>query len=302
MKQLWMLLGTVGSLFAFEYGLEPVKVSEKIYCFFGAPEAMDTRNNGNMVNSCFIDMDEGWVVIDSGPTYAYASEAYTAARHLRKIPVRYVINTHLHDDHWLGNGFYKENGATILGSEHFGEEVDPKRPTRMQNRITAEAYAKTVPVLPDQMVEGETVLQMKGGEVKVLPVALKAHTESDLVVSIPVLNAVFAGDIVFNGRLPSLRDGDINGWIAVLERIAAMKPKIIVGGHGRDTSSHALDFTLGYLKTLKAEVKKALERGEEIDEAVETITMPEYRQAKMYRVLHRQNVEVAYRTLEWENE
>jgi cyclase len=144
MKRLRVFLGTAGSLFAFEDGLEPVKVSERTYCFFGAPEAMDTRDNGNMANSCSVDMDEGWVVIDSGSTFAYMSEAYTAARHLRKIPVRHVVNVHLHDDHWHGNGFYKEIGATILGSERFGEEVDPKGPTRMQNRITAEVVYRTL--------------------------------------------------------------------------------------------------------------------------------------------------------------
>jgi cyclase len=144
MKWQRVLLGTAGSPFAFEYGLKPVKMSEKIYCSFGVPEAMDTHINGNMANSCFVDIDEGWVVIDSGPTYAYASKAFTAARHLRKIPVRFAINTHLHDDHWLGNGYYREIGATILGSERFGEEVDPKGPTRMQNRITAEVACRAL--------------------------------------------------------------------------------------------------------------------------------------------------------------
>ena len=51
MRSLGLLLMTAILAFAFEYGLVPVKVNEKVYCFFGKPEVMDTINNGNMVNA-----------------------------------------------------------------------------------------------------------------------------------------------------------------------------------------------------------------------------------------------------------
>jgi len=59
------------------------------------------------------------------------------------------------------------------------------------------------------------------------------HTNSDLYVYIPSQKIVFVGDLVFNQRLPSLRDGDINGWIVALQVIKKMNVTYIVGGHGK---------------------------------------------------------------------
>jgi hypothetical protein len=53
------LLGTlllaVTSLSAFDYALKPVRITSDVHCFFGKPEIMDKANNGNIVNSCYID-------------------------------------------------------------------------------------------------------------------------------------------------------------------------------------------------------------------------------------------------------
>ena len=67
----------VYSLLSFDYNLKPKKIGENTYCFFGAPEIMNKVNNGNMVNTCYVNMGESYLVIDSGPTYQYASQAHS---------------------------------------------------------------------------------------------------------------------------------------------------------------------------------------------------------------------------------
>jgi cyclase len=62
MKSLGILLTAVTLLSAFEYGLKPEKVNDKVYCFFGKAEVINTQNNGNMVNSCFADLGKTWLV------------------------------------------------------------------------------------------------------------------------------------------------------------------------------------------------------------------------------------------------
>jgi glyoxylase-like metal-dependent hydrolase (beta-lactamase superfamily II) len=301
MKRLGILLLGATALCAFEYGLAPQKVGEGLYCFFGAPEAMNAMNNGNMVNSCFADMGSGWLVIDSGPTYRYAEEALAAMQKIKTLPVRYVVNTHAHDDHWLGNDFYLKHGATVLGSEAFADE-NAATPTRMQSRISEEAYDKTVPVLPQERVGRERVIATPKGKIVVRPVGRRAHSAGDLYVYLPVYRAIFAGDLVFNDRLPSLRDGDINGWIAALETIGAMHPDVIVGGHGYRTDREAAAFTLAYLKQLRSEVRAVINEGGGIDDAVQTVRMEAFRSAGMYDTLHQSNVNSAFRMLEWEDE
>lgn len=303
MKRWILLLLFSAVLYAeppYSYDLRPVAVSDRIFCFFGEAAAMDRHNNGNMVNSCFVQMPQGWLVIDSGPTYLYAEQAYAAMQMIDDLPVRIVINTHVHDDHWLGNGFYAARGATIVGPGRFAG-VDTGAKTRMERRILPRAFAKTIPILPRVQLDRERTFVFGNETVSINVVEYKAHTEQDLFVYIPTMGALFAGDLVFNDRLPSLRDGDINGWIAVLKQIRSMRPMILVGGHGRRTDADALTFTYDYLVALRKAVRGAIDGGVGIDDAVKTITMPRYAKAGMYDLLQRQNVETAYRTLEWED-
>lgn len=302
MKSFWTILIAVHSLLAFEYGLKPTKVGEGVYCFFGKPEVMDAKNNGNMVNSCFVSTGKSWLVIDSGPTYLYAKEAHRSVNKIKKMPVSYVINTHTHDDHWLGNGYYLSVGATILGSAEFKDLLIASETPRMEQRISPKAYSLTVPTIPASLISQDEMLNINDMKIKIIYVDYKAHTNSDLFVYIPKLKALFGGDLIFNDRILSLRDGNINGWIKILEEIKEMDLNIIVGGHGELSDISALDMTYNYLKELRAEILEALDKEIEIDEAVETIKMQKYKDIALYELMHRQNVEVTYRMLEWENE
>lgn len=302
MRALWAVALTVLQAAAFEYGLKPVQVNEKLYCFFGKPEVMNTQNNGNMVNSCFVDLDKGWLVIDSGPTYAYAKEAWSGISALKKMPLSAVINTHVHDDHWLGNGFYISEGAEVLGTSLFKEEVNPSAKTRMEQRISKEAYALTSPKLPTKLVDQNRTLHIDGNEIELIKVSRKAHTSGDILVYLPKMQTLFCGDVVFNDRIPSLRDGDINGWIATLETIQSMELSYIIGGHGSLVGRDALDMTYRYLVELRKEVREAIDNDVGIEVAVRTIKMDEFTSVALYDVMHAQNVEAAYRMLEWADE
>lgn len=304
MKSLGILLMSVSLLSAFEYGLKPEKVNDKVYCFFGKPEVMDTKNNGNMVNSCFVDLGQHWLVIDPGPTYAYAKEAWSEISAIKKMPAASVINTHVHDDHWLGNGFYIAQGVDVFGTSAFIEEVNPTAVTRMEQRISKEAYAKTSPKLPTILLDQGRTLQLHidGIEVRLITADTKAHTSGDILVYLPKMQTLFCGDVVFNDRIPSLRDGNINGWITTLETIKKMPLKYVIGGHGDEVHSDAMDLTYNYLVQLRAEVSEAVENGDGIDSAVKTVKMAEFSSVPLYEEMHGRNVETAYRMLEWGDE
>jgi len=301
LKSLLTLIVLFHSLLAFNYSLEPKNITNAAECFFGLPEVMDEHNNGNMSNSCFVAMGTSYLVIDSGPTYQYAREAYSKIKNQKNLPVSYVINTHTHDDHWLGNGYYKEQGAKLIGSIAFKslQKVDK---TRMQRRISKEAYKGTMQVFPTVFVDGEKILYLNGKKVYIESVNHKAHTNSDLYIYIPSKRVVFVGDLVFNERLPSMRDGDISGWIEALEAIQSMDVDYIVGGHGKLVSKNAVDFTYDYLKEMKKQIIDYQEAGEGIGSVVNKVKMLKYKKVPFYNSVHRQNVESAYRTLEWEDE
>ena len=301
MKSLLIFTVFFHSLLAFDYALEPTKVSETTYCFFGLSEVMDERNNGNMSNSCFVNMGSSYLVIDSGPTYQYASQAYKKMKDIKNLPISYVVNTHVHDDHWLGNSYYKELGVQIIGSRAFEDE--PKvEITRMQKRISPDAYAKTTQVFPTILVKDNKTLNFDSKKIHIISVNKKAHTDSDLLVYIPSEKMVFVGDLVFNDRLPSIRDGSLTGWLAALDEVRLMDVEYIIGGHGKVVDRSSIDMTYNYIKTLRERVASLIEDGEEIGDVVNMVTMDEYKNVNFYDSMHRQNVEIAYRMLEWESE
>lgn len=301
MKSLLIITVFIHSLLAYDYSLEPKKISETTHCFFGLSEVMDERNNGNMSNSCFVNMGTSYLVIDSGPTYSYALQAYEKMKEIKNLPISYVINTHVHDDHWLGNAYYAEIGVKIIGSSAFKDEEKVEM-TRMQKRITSEAYAKTTQEFPSVFVENTMILDIDEKKVHLISVNKKAHTDSDLLVYIPNEKMVFVGDLVFNDRLPSIRDGNLKGWVKALDEVRLMDVNFIIGGHGKIVDRSSVDMTYNYVKTLKEKVTAFIEDGEDIADVINMVKMEEFKDINLYDTMHRQNVEIAYRMLEWESE
>ncbi len=300
MKQLATLLFAVGVLFGFDYHLKPTQVTEGVYCFFGATEEPNEANGGNMVNSCFMDVGTGWLVIDSGPTFQYAKQAFTAMQGIKNLPVTHVINTHPHDDHWLGNGYYKAQGATIIGPKSMLSVIDPAAPTRMGISISKEAYSGTTVVLPDTAIGTE--YEMTIGNQKAIfrqPVDV-AHSVSDLVVLFPQKEIIFVGDLSFSDSIPSATSGNARKWLQAIEAYEAMPWKLMVGGHGKKTDRKAPLLTKNYLTAVLEAVQKAMDDGVELDGIVEAVPLPEFKNYPLYEPLHGKNLYRAYQLLEWE--
>ena len=283
---------------AFEYKLVPKKLAGDTYCFFGKLENISKENGGNMVNTCFVRTKEGFVVIDSGPTYDYASQAYEKMQQIAKLPVKYVITTHDHDDHWLGNSFYKSKGALLIGPRTYEQNIVAGMETRMQRVLGKELYGKTSIVKLDRVVDGN--LTLKAGEkvFKIKQPVKIAHTKGDLIVFLEGQKVLFAGDLVFSGRLTSLRDGSLTGSLKALDLIDSYGAKVIVGGHGYETDAAATKAFRAYLQELKKEVLDALDRDVGMEDITKEIIMPQYQNMKLYDVLHARNVLDAYRELE----
>lgn len=287
---------------AYEYHLTPVKVAEDVHCFFGALENITKENGGNMVNTCFVQTKQGFVVIDSGPTYAYAKQAYNQMQKIQNLPVKYVIDTHDHDDHWLGNSFYKSKGALLIGPRTYEQNVVVGMETRMQRTLGSEIFGKTEIVNLDTVVDDNLTLTVGDKIFKIQQLVAKAHTQGDLIVYLQDEKVLFAGDLVFNGRVTSLRDGSLIGSIKALAKIDALHPKVIIGGHGYKTDANATQALKAYLLEMKEEVLDALDNDIPMGEITQKVTMPKYEKMKLYDVLHSRNVFEAYRELEMYDE
>jgi glyoxylase-like metal-dependent hydrolase (beta-lactamase superfamily II) len=283
---------------AFDYNLTPQRVAEDVYCFFGKPENISKENGGNIVNTCFVKTKEGFVVIDSGPTFAYAEQAYIQMQKIAILPVKYVINTHDHDDHWLGNSFYKSKGTLLIGPRTYEQNIVAGMQTRMERNLGKELYGKTSIVELDTIVEEKLSLDVGEKKFEIRQLEDIAHTKGDLIVYESNTSVLFAGDLVFTDRLTSLRDGSLLGSLKALKTIDGYNAKVVVGGHGYASGPNTTKVLNSYLSEMKIKVLDALDNDIGMEEITKKVPMLKYKDIKLYDLLHSRNILDAYKELE----
>lgn len=300
LKKIAILSLTTACAFAFNYDLKPQKVSEDVWCFFGKLEPPTKENAGFMSNSCYIKTTDSYVLIDTGASYGFAKQAYEAMEKIEKLPVNTIITTHIHDDHWLGNNFYKEKfNSKIYAPALLNKEYNENSEIRGLGVLSDEEKKGTKFVPADEIISEETTLKIGNKEIIITPTKVKAHTADDLFVYLPKDKVLFSGDIVMNGRVTSNRDGSVLGTLKALDMINFKDWEILVAGHGTDTSKTAIDETTKYFTLLKQRVMEAIENDIGADEITQIVTMEEFKDKGLYDELNSKNVFDAFRELEF---
>lgn len=92
------------------------------------------------------------------------------------------------------------------------------------------------------------------------------------MVWLPQAQVAFAGDIVYVDRLLGvLPVSSTRAWLETFAGLAQWAPMRIVPGHGRVTDlATARAQTAAYLQALRAHMKRAVEQGVDIGEAVKS--------------------------------
>jgi glyoxylase-like metal-dependent hydrolase (beta-lactamase superfamily II) len=150
------------------------------------------------------------------------------------------------------------------------------------------------------MISSDTILTVGNQKLELIIAKHKAHTAKDMVVYLPKSKVLIAADLVFNDRLPSVRGGDINGWLSALEDLDKLGAAHVVGGHGNRTDKDAAQMTREYFTQMRNEIRAAIAEALGIDETIKKVSMDKYKKYKLYEGTHRHNVESSYRVLEWE--
>ncbi|OCL96466.1 MBL fold metallo-hydrolase [Aliarcobacter thereius] len=289
-----------GFLFAFDYNLKPIKVSSDVWCFFGKTEVPSKENGGFMANSCYVKTDKSYVLIDSGTSYNFASQAYNAMKKIEELPVSNIIITHEHDDHWLGNSFYKDNfNSKIYAPKSINTNYTSSSKPRIFKILDKKELENTKIIKADIIVEKDLTLEIDNKVFKILHIPYKAHTNNDLMVYLENSKTMFTGDIVMNERITSNRDGSIIGTLKVLDLLSTYPWQTLVAGHGTIVDKNAIKHTENYFNKLKKDILQAIEDGIEADEITNIVTMDEFKNIDMFDELNSRNVFDGFTELEF---
>jgi cyclase len=280
------------------------RVAPGIYGAIAKPTAMLNCNAAVIVNRDHV------LVVD---THSYPSAAKALIRQIRDevtdLPVRYVVDSHLHGDHAMGNEAYPEVfGANVevissvktrewlekLGVPRMQETLDalPKQIADFRARREAsrdeseraalgahieglEAYLKEMRparvTLPTLTFDHRLVIHRGGREVHLLFLG-RAHTAGDVVAYIPSERVIATGDLM-HGLLPYMGDGFPDEWPATLKALEALEFDRVIPGHGsiQEGKSVLAQFR-GYVEEVAEKVSRGIERGQKPDELKKTIT------------------------------
>jgi len=215
---------------------------------------------------------DGVVVFDALGTPVLGSEFIAAIRKVTPAPIRRVIVSHYHADHFYGLPPFKEAGADIwahtAASTYLKSEAARLRLEERRTSLAPWVRADMRLIPADRWINGEVTFKLGGFTFRVFPVG-PAHTPEDLAMAVEEEGVLFVGDLMFAGRIPFVGDADSKAWIAAIDRMVKLNPKIIVGGHGDASRDAATDLRLTreYLVYLREKMGAAAEAMDDFDAA-----------------------------------
>lgn len=301
MRRVFLLVATVCSTaVAARTRTAPVRTELAPGVFlFNSPNYGDVGLDGN---SIAVLSSDGVLVFDANGTPAASAAVLAEIRKLTSQPVRYLVNSHWHWDHWYGNETYKEAFPDIRIVTHektralmMGPAIDFNKPG-LDSQLPAyiaslEKRAASNPALRPLLAEDTFFLEQKRNVKLTFPnVTFTNRMEVDMAERhIEILNygrGVTPGDtLVYLRKEKILLLGDLivnpvtfalsgypTEWLSALEKVAALDATTIVTGHGAPLKDKTLlHATMDVMRALLREGKAAKEKGLTADEAKEAI-------------------------------
>jgi quinoprotein relay system zinc metallohydrolase 2 len=269
---------------------------EGIHAGFGDPGHDDIANIG------FIIGDKCIAVIDTGGSVETGKQLFTEIRRISDKPVCYVINTHIHYDHVLGNLVFSGDNPEFIGHAELADAMEMNREfflEEFRNEL-GESPAENSIIGPSRTVADTLSIDLGNRKLQ-LTAWQKSHTHTDLTVLDEQTRTFWTGDLVFRERIPVI-DSSLKGWLAVMDKFLTMDVTTVIPGHGPPGNNW--DEVMGaqkhYLETLLNETRQAIADGLFMEEAIDTIGMSEKDKWLLFDQQHKTNVSRAFVELEWE--
>ncbi|HSE92008.1 MAG TPA: MBL fold metallo-hydrolase [Methylomirabilota bacterium] len=281
------------------------KVTPRLYFVEGLPGVASVANRGFNSNAGFVVTDEGVVVVDALGTEPLGAALVDAIRKVTTRPIRRVIVTHYHADHFYGLGPLKAAGAEVwahhLGREYLETQGGARLAQRRQD-LAPWVDERTRLVPADRWLAGDTTFAMGGVDFDVVHMG-PAHAPDDVIVVVRQEQAIFCGDIMISGRVPFVGEADSKRWLVTLDRLLALRPRLMVPGHGGVSRDPARDlaFTRDYLLYLRKTMGRAVADLVPFDEAYAATDWSRYAAVPAFDAANRINAYGTYLLMERES-
>jgi len=281
------------------------KVTDRVYYVQGGPGVASAENEGFNSNAGFVVTGDGVVVIDALGTPALGNALVQAIRGVTSQPIRRVILTHYHADHFYGVVALKDAGAEIWAQKAAlqylnGGEAEQRREQRARDLFPW--VDESMPIIrADHWIDESESFTMGGVAFEIQHMG-PAHSPEDVIVSVPSEGVLFSGDILFAGRIPFVGGADSKRWLARIDKLLAMKPRIMITGHGALSRDPGKDLALtrDYLAYLRAAMGKAVDDFVPFEEAYAKTDWSHFEKVPAFDAANRINAYGTYLLMEKE--
>jgi len=307
MKQILLLVFLLTcSLFIHASGpsLNFEEISPGIFVHQGEHLDVDEAYQGDIANIGFIVGEKAIAVIDTGGSLTIGKELKNAIRKISKLPIRYVINTHVHLDHIYGNAIFKEDDIDFIGHVELPRAMASRKGfyERTNLKYLKIPLKKSIQIAPNILIKpnesesfdlGNRVIKVTGYPV--------SHTNTDVTVEDIKTKTLWAGDLLFIERTPVI-DGDIHGFIAVIDEILKLDIDQVIPGHGTPTKKWKQAFLKeqNYFKVLRDELRLAIDNDQDLQLTIDTAGRSESKKWELFNVQNGRNINKIFPIMEWE--
>lgn len=279
MKKILIFVTIAVYSFAFEFNLKPIKVSENSYYVEGK-EYFSPQNGGNISNSSFIITKNAVILIDTGTTVAYANELKKAIKKITPKPIKYIINTHHHPDHFLGN--YAFENIDIYSTQYTHDDIKEHGELYVNNIVglIGETAYSTRSKTPNKILKQGT-LTLDGYSLDIF--FFDGHTKSDTVIFDRHTKTLYVSDLIFNQRALATPHAVIQEWISSLKKLKEFDFETLVPGHGSIThSKDVIDENIRYLEFLEKTLVESNAQGLDVFEILSQEVPQEFKDYSMF--------------------
>jgi len=285
--------------------LEPIQVAPHTYFVQGFPELGSSANQNFISNSGFVVTPAGVVVVDALGSPILAQKLIAEIKTVTNQKVIAVIVSHYHADHIYGLQEFQKIGAKIYaqgeGRNYLSSETAKQRLIASRVDFAPWVNAKTKLVSADVWVDQKMKLSIGGIDFLISRVG-PAHAPEDLLVYVPSEKVLFAGDLVFRGRIPFVGNADSKGWLMGLDQIEKLNPNIVIPGHGNYSVNPVEDiaFTREYIKYLRESMSAAAINMDSFEDAYKQADWSEYEGMPLFKAANRMNAYNVYLAIQAE--
>jgi glyoxylase-like metal-dependent hydrolase (beta-lactamase superfamily II) len=288
--------------------IQAVQLAQGVWFVQGNSALGSTGNRNFISNAGFFVTEEGVVVVDALGSPALAQELLREIHRVTPQALRYVVVTHYHADHIYGLQTLAQAGAKVIGHaaarEYLNSDTAQRRLEASRIDLAPWIDANTRLVPADQWLEAQETRFRLGSMDFVVDHVGPAHTPEDVVVFVPQLGVLFAGDLFFQGRIPFVGQADSRLWIQALNRLMKYQPKIVIPGHGPASTNPMVDMTMtrDYLLYLRKTMGEAAKNMEPFEEVYAKTDWSRFESIPLFRVANRMNAYNTYLLMEQQGE